>query len=714
MKKISFAAVSAFLWLVVLVISAFILIPKALAQALPASEPSADTVSTGWLQNPNHPPVETRFVITGQVSETEKTVEGFLEVKLSGDWKTYWRSPGEGGITPSMAWDESDNLNNIDWFWPYPQRFTLLGIETLGYKERVVFPMTLHVDDMNAPVIFRSNLTLSSCTTVCVLTDYPFELTFVPSELMLSDDAMHIYAQGVSKVPKASPLIQEVTAVWDDNKRKLQVTAVKKIGWDKPNVLVDGHSEEVKDSAFTRPIVKIDGETLVATFEVTSWMGTPQLSDEEILVTIDDQDFITELPTVVVSQDITESTNSLSIGKMFVFALLGGLILNIMPCVLPVLGMKLSSVVSASSLNRRQIRLQFLASSAGILISFMFIAALLAALKLTGSAIGWGIQFQSGWFIGLMVLITALFGANMLGLFEIRLSSNSNTWMASKGDDSYSGHFTQGMFATLLATPCSAPFLGTAVAFALATNIPTMFAIFIALGLGMALPWILVSIFPAIALSLPKPGAWMNKVKYLFGAMMLLTSIWLLTLLANHLPILWVYIIAIIAVITLFIRTLKVHGEKAAAWTGGITIVLIAGGMMIGSMTADKWVSPLPPEPNWQRLSTSDIAQYVAEGKTVFVDVTAAWCITCKANKIGVVLQDPVYSTLQHDNVITMKGDWTRPSAKVTSYLHDNGRFGVPFNIVYGPEAPNGIPLPVILTSDGVVEAINQASGGAK
>ncbi|PMJ92636.1 protein-disulfide reductase DsbD domain-containing protein [Vibrio sp. 10N.261.55.A7] len=672
----------------------------------------AQQTSTGWLNNPNHPPVDVRYVVTGQVDELNKTVEGFLEVKLSDDWKTYWRSPGEGGIAPSIKWDASTNVTDVNWLWPYPKRFSLLGIETLGYKERVVFPITLHVEDMNAPVVFKSTLTLSSCTTVCVLTDYPIDLSFVPSELLISDEAMHIHAQGVSQVPKASPLIQEVTATWDANQSLLQVTATKALGWKSPNILVDGPSEAVADSAFTRPIVRTDGDKLVATLKVTSWLGEPELSDERILITIEDEDFVTEIAATAVDGQFTQVSNDVSIGKMFVFALIGGLILNIMPCVLPVLGMKLSSAVSASSLNRKQIRLQFLASSSGIIVSFLLIATFLAVLKLTGSAVGWGIQFQSGWFIGLMILITALFGANMLGLFEIRLSSNTNTWLASKGDDSYAGHFTQGMFATLLATPCSAPFLGTAVAFALATNTPTMFAIFFALGLGMALPWILVALFPSIALALPKPGAWMNKVKTLFGVMMLLTSVWLLTLLTNHIPVLWLYVIAIAALVTLFVRVLKVHGEKAAAWTGGAMVLLLAGGMILASVTAEKWASPLPSDPDWVNLSTDDISTYVAQGKTVFVDVTADWCITCKANKVGVILQDPVYSTLQHADVIPMKGDWTRPSENVTSYLQSNGRFGVPFNIVYGPAAPNGIPLPVVLSSEVVIDAIRVASGG--
>ncbi|WP_295893858.1 protein-disulfide reductase DsbD [uncultured Vibrio sp.] len=672
----------------------------------------AQQTSTGWLHNPNHPPVEVRYVVTGQINERDNTVEGFLEVKLSDDWKTYWRSPGEGGIAPSMNWDESTNVSDVEWLWPYPQRFSLLGIETLGYKERVVFPITLHVDDMTSPVVFNSNLTLSSCTTVCVLTDYPIELTFIPSELQLSDEAMYIHAQGVSQVPKASPLVQNVTATYDATQSLLQVTATKALGWKSPNILIDGPTEAVSDSAFTRPVVRVDGDKLVATLKVTSWLGAPELNGEPIHITLEDEDFVTELPATVIEGHFSQVNNDVSIGKMFVFALFGGLILNIMPCVLPVLGMKLSSVVSASALSRRQIRLQFLASSSGIVFSFLLIAAFLAGLKLTGSAVGWGIQFQSGWFIGLMILITALFGANMLGLFEIRLSSNTNTWLASKGDDSYSGHFTQGMFATLLATPCSAPFLGTAVAFALATNIPTMFAIFIALGLGMALPWILVSLFPSIALSLPKPGAWMNKVKLLFGVMMLITSVWLLTLLANHIPVLWLYVIAIAALVILFIRVLKVYGEKAAAWTGGAMVLLLAGGMILASVTASKWATPLPSEPEWVRLSTDDISTYVAQGKTVFVDVTADWCITCKANKIGVILQDPVYGTLQHSDVIAMKGDWTRPSESVTSYLQSNGRFGVPFNIVYGPSAPNGIALPVVLSSEAVIDAIRVASGG--
>ncbi|MGI3074204.1 protein-disulfide reductase DsbD family protein [Vibrio alginolyticus] len=693
---------------------AFVGLFIAIVATLFASVVKAEPLTTGWLKNLNHPPVETRFVISGQVDAESKTVAGFLEVRLAGDWKTYWRSPGEGGIAPSMTWDGSKNLSDIVWHWPHPKRFELLGIETLGYKGNVIFPMTLHVNDLDSPVVLNANLTLSSCTTVCVLTDYPFEISFIPSELKFSESAMHTYAQGMSLVPKPSPLIKNVNAIWDEQNNKLQVTVENSMGWTEPDMLIDGTTEEVRDSAFTQPVFEVEGNKLVATFDVTNWMGTPQLDEQTITVTLDDNNFIAEHATTVKSQMVIEDRGNFNIAQMILFALFGGFILNIMPCVLPVLGMKLSSIVSTQGLEKRQIRFQFLSSSLGILVSFWLIALFLTVLKLSGSAIGWGIQFQNAWFIGLMVFITGVFGANMLGLFEIRLSSNTNTWLATKGDNSYKGHFTQGMFATLLATPCSAPFLGTAVAFALATSVPVMFLIFTALALGMASPWIAVALFPSVALRLPKPGQWMNKIKLLFGFMMLITSVWLLSLLSNHVPMLWVYVISIVALALFVMRTLRVYGKKVATWTGGALIILVSASLVVGSITSNKSATLLPPEPNWEPLSTTAIENHIADGKVVFVNVTADWCITCKANKIGVLLQDPVYGMLHHSEVVAMEGDWTVPSQSVTSYLQKNGRFGVPFNIVYGPKAPNGITLPIILTDESVISAIETANGNNK
>ncbi|RYU67497.1 disulfide bond formation protein DsbD [Aliivibrio finisterrensis] len=394
---------------------------------------------------------------------------------------------------------------------------------------------------------------------------------------------------------------------------------------------------------------------------------------------------------------------------MIAFAFLGGLILNIMPCVLPVLGMKLNGMIALSSSSNRSIRLQFFASATGILTSFWLLATGLLILKFTGNAIGWGIQFQSPIFIGFMVTITALFTANLLGIFEIQLPSHFSTSIASKGNNTTLGHFVQGMFAALLATPCSAPFLGTAVAFALSANVFEMWVIFTSLGLGMALPWLLFALFPGLVSFMPKPGMWMNKVKIIFGLMMLVTTLWLLSLLSPFLGSATVWIITALLIIFLLYNVGKKHGKNTVIAILAIIVFSSSALLIIGSMTTKHWVTPIVDDIPWQSLDQYSINEYVAQGKTVFVDVTADWCIICKANKIGVILQDPVYSELLQENIITMKGDWTHPSEKVTSYLKSHQRFGVPLNVVYGPNAPQGLPLSVLLTSDDVMQAIEYA-----
>ncbi|PSW16357.1 cytochrome C biogenesis protein [Photobacterium rosenbergii] len=672
---------------------------------------SAVEYSTGWLQNPDHPPVQLRYMLTGQQDPQNQTVEALLEVRLDTDWKTYWRSPGEGGVAPSIDWSLSNNLDEVEWHWPMPKRYEFLGVETLGYKHTIIFPMTIHVEDMSKPVFLSGILTMSSCTNICVLTDYEIFLDFNPANLTASEQAMHLYNQGMSHVPTEQPSVDIKALSFDKDNKVLSVVASNTLGWNQPDVFIDGESQNVQDASFLKPTVNVEGNTLTAQMKVSSWFGEPKLLGETLNITISDTDFSVETTGVANDIPVTITASNNNLLEIIGIALLGGLILNIMPCVLPVLGMKLSSVIAAEGLEKRQIRMQFLSSAAGILTSFWLLAGFLIALKLSGQALGWGVQFQSPYFIGAMVIITALFAANMLGLFEIRLSSGANTWMATKGDDSYVGHFVQGMFATLLATPCSAPFLGTAVAFALGADIITLVAIFTALAIGMAAPWLLIALFPRLANLLPKPGMWMDKVKSLFGLMMLATSLWLLSLMTSFFSTAAVILIGVLMVVVLLWRLGKVKGRKPVILAMAFIIVGSGGGLIAGSMTADNWATPLPQDHAWQPLNIDAIQQQVSQGKTVFVDVTADWCITCKVNKVSVLLQDPVYSALEQDHIVLMKGDWTKPSDYVTGYLRSNGRFGVPFNIVYGPNAPTGIALPVILTSNDVIKAIETASG---
>lgn len=666
---------------------------------------SISAQTTGWLQDPAHPPIQLRFMLTGQVDETNNTMPAVLEVKLADDWKTYWRSPGDGGIAPSIDWQGSTNLVNSDWQWPVPKHFSLLGLDTYGYKDAVSFPIQLQLEDINKPLVLAGKLTLSSCTTICVLTDYDINMSVDPKNLHADAEAMFLYNKSISQVPVKVKDSNAVELVWDQASSQLQAT-VSGYNWaDTPVLLIDGDL----DTSFKLKTTEVIGDRLIAVFDASSWLGRVELIDKPLNLTVIDTEQALEFSAPVIAGQVTLVGQSLL--GIVLFALLGGLILNIMPCVLPVLGMKLSTIIDAPSVEKGKIRQQFLASAAGIIVSFWLLASFIFVLKVSGQAIGWGIQFQNPWFIAVMVIITAVFSLNMLGAFEFSLSSNLQTKLATTGDNSNRGHFLQGMFATLLATPCSAPFLGTAVAYALGADTLSLFVIFTALAIGMALPWLLVAAFPRLVGLLPKPGRWMGSVKTVFAGLLMLTCLWLVTLLSSFLPSLVIYALFSLVSLIFIGFMIKLKGKRAVLISVSIGLLLGSVVVLTASLTTSKWSQGLPDDLVWQTLDTAAIEQQVNAGKTVFVDVTADWCITCKANKIGVVLQDPVYSKLQAENMVTMKGDWTVRSEKVTNYLQQHGRFGVPFNIVYGPQAPNGIPLPVILTDDAVMNAIKRASG---
>ena len=652
-------------------------------------------------------------MLTGAVDPVSNTLPAVLEVQLEGDWKTYWRSPGEGGIAPAIKWDESRNLQHVDWAWPAPEEFSLLGLQTFGYKGNTTFPLLLTVDDISAPTQLRGKVTLSTCTTICVLTDYQINLDFTPNALQANTDAMLAYNKAISRVPPkvvaAEGARPVMTLGWDAAKSQLEVR-LNDTNWQQPSIIIDGEPDTTfKRVSLTKSETALEGQQLVAIFNGTSWLGEPEVLGKSLNVTVIDGERALEYSAKVEPKVITQENTS--IFSIILLALIGGLILNVMPCVLPVLGMKLSSVVAAPHLQRNQIRQQFIASALGILVSFWLLAGFILILKLTGQAIGWGVQFQNPWFIGFMALVTTVFAFNMLGVFEINLPSNVQTKLATTGGNNNRGHFLQGMFATLLATPCSAPFLGTAVAFALGADVLSLLVIFTALAVGMSLPWLMVAAFPQVAGYFPKPGRWMNIVKVFFSAMLLLTSLWLISLLASFVntTYLWPLSIAITLIFMFFMA--KKYGAIAIVSSLGVGILLSA---VIAFSTSNQWAKPLPTDLTWTPLDQVLIDQQVAQGKTVFVDVTADWCITCKANKVGVILQEPVYSLLQQAHVLPMKGDWTTASQPITDYLQSHNRFGVPFNIVYGPNAPQGIALPEILSSQRVIDALKQASSMPK
>jgi suppressor for copper-sensitivity B len=414
-----------------------------------------------------------------------------------------------------------------------------------------------------------------------------------------------------------------------------------------------------------------------------------------------------------VVSDVAPAEPGSRVGKVIAMigvALLGGFILNLMPCVLPVLSLKVLGLIAHAGAERRTIRVAFLASAAGILTSFIGLAAAAVMVRAAGASVGWGIQFQQPLFLVAMVVVITLFAANLFGFFEIPLPRWAADAGGGKGNPhSLAGHFGSGAFATLLATPCSAPFLGTAVGFALARGVFEIFAIFFALGLGMALPYLVIAIWPKIAQSLPRPGKWMLTLRRLLALVLLATAGWLLVVLAAEIGE-WMGL-AVGGLMALVLASLAL-GRRLAVVVRMASVLVIAGAAIALSSNAlprPSAVSAADIKGLWKPFDKDALAKYIAEGKVVFVDVTADWCITCQVNKAAVVYRGKVAERLKAADVIALEADWTRPDDDIAAYLAGFGRYGIPFNAVYGPGTPDGIVLPELLTDEAVLDALEKA-----
>lgn len=666
--------------------------------------PTLWAADSGWLVSPQNDHAKVRLRAEPSTGGETRML---LAVQLQDGWKTYWRSPGEGGIAPTIAWDLP--LDAVKWHWPVPQRFDVSGISTQGYHQQVMLPIVISGP---LPKRVSGTLTLSTCSNVCILTDYPFSLDLSsPISAENQQQFMHDFAQAMGQVPIANALTKQIQVGYGNG--EVQILALREEGWQQPALFFDS----LDDVDLGKPIVSVQGNQLSVRVAATDgWgEGTADLRGKPLTMVISDAGLAQET-TLNIGSALRLPASSTTFWSWIFMALAGGLILNLMPCVLPVLAMKLGSILQTEQQTRRQVRWQFLASSAGIISSFWLLALLMTALRLGNHALGWGIQFQSPWFIGFMVLVTALFTANLLGLFDIQLSSSLNSRIAApriekSGARGMAGHFGQGALATLLATPCSAPFLGTAVAFALAAPLPALWGIFTALGVGMSLPWLAVAAWPTLALCLPRPGRWMIHLRIAMGGLMLASSLWLLTLMISHIGLLAVIITAGVLLLALLLAIGWRYGARVAVIVSLISVLIIGALLLAGSLTANLWRQPLHDNIPWQPLTESAIKQALREHKRVFVDVTADWCVTCKVNKIHVLMRDDVQQALQAPDVVALRGDWTRPSAAITQFLRERGTVAIPFNQIYGPQQPQGVVLSPLLDPDVLLKVLADAKG---
>ena len=650
-----------------------------------------------------------------------------LQFRMKPDWKIYWRSPGDAGFPPRINWAGSENLAEARLRWPAPKRFSVLGLETMGYGDRVVLPISVTPFEPGKALRLRATVDYLTCAEICVPyhAKLALDLPAGPESDTRESGLIGRYAARVPATDGSSGLT--VAAAEIEGRAPVQFLTVI-LRSDRPLKAPDLFVEGPRGFGFAAPRRIISGDRREAVLRVAvqpslgkDGIDSLPLVGRPLRLTVVDGARAVEQSVVPIAAagGMPQAASFGLFAKIIALALLGGLILNLMPCVLPVLSLKLLAVVGHVGGEARAVRRGFLASAAGIVVSFLILATGAAAFIGTGRAAGWGIQFQEPLFLVAMTLVLTLFAANLWGWFEVRLSGAvADAAVAAGGgrdrESGLVGHFLTGALATLLATPCSAPFLGTAVGFALARGPLEIYAIFAALGLGLAFPYLVIASRPGLATRLPRPGSWMVTIRRVLGLALVATAIWLISVLAVQSGDNAAIVVALLAALVLAALWFKnrVAGLGRRAVWGAVGAMALASLLVPGRIAPPDAVA-YAGAGLWRLFDRVAIAHEVAAGRIVLVDVTAEWCLTCKINKSLVLDRGELAGAIESGRVIAMRADWTRPDARIAAYLASFGRYGIPFNVVYGPKTPDGVALDEILTVSAVLEAISRAGGGA-
>ncbi len=656
-----------------------------------------------------------RLITATEATGSANRLDAALQLRLAPGWHTYWRTPGDAGFPATIDWSGSENVAKAEIAWPAPSRLTIEGLENYVYVNQAVLPLTLTVMRPGEPVRLRAAVDYASCDTICI----PYHATLsldLPAGLATPGPEASLIARAAVAVPGALGQVglRLASATVSDavQGRTLAVQVASEAGpLRAPDLFVEGTPFNLP-----APRVTLGAAGRTATLAVLLPPDAAGMAvGQNLTFTVVDGARAAEFAATPLAGPPPESGRG-ALLTILGAALLGGLVLNAMPCVLPVVSLKLLSVAAYAGAERRRVRLGLAATAAGVIVSFLVIAGALAGLKLAGASVGWGIQFQQPWFLAAMAVATTLFAASLWELLPIGLPGFAAAAGNVRSRHATLDAFIAGAFATLLATSCSAPFVGTAVGFALARGPAEIMLVFAALGLGMAAPLLLVAAMPGLARVLPRPGPWMIVLRRMLGLALAGTAVWLLWVLAQVVGAVPAAIAgaALVGLVAVLHQTGRGGGAGRRRAVAGLAVAMVAVAVLAPSLVARPLGSLARDGAQWQVFNLEAIRREVALGNTVFVDVTAAWCLTCKVNEAAVLDRSPVAERLRTPGVVAMRADWTRPEPQVTGFMQTFGRYGVPLAVVYGPGQPDGEPLPELLTSAVVLDAITRAAGPAQ
>ena len=676
------------------------------------------------------------------------TVFVALIQEIEDGWHTYWHNPGDSGTAPIINWTLPQGASEGRLLWPTPHRIDYGALVNYGYEKRAVMlqEITLPAPLPEGPFALKAIVDILVCEEICIPEYHEVSVTVNGDPRSEEEElaAFELVSNTLNDMPVKVTWDADYQEYVEDDKTYLQIgmdfSAPALIAQGQQGIVFDVLPYEwgiVENTAPTR-IKLSDDKKVLTLFRERGERPIDKLNDLKFLITHTGSDgtygaiqieanpneewkqaAIANASQNAVSGDVSDieipiAQNIPDTGfpKALIFAFIGGLILNLMPCVFPVLSLKALHLVNMSDKQQGEARLSGIAYTAGILLSFLALALILLAFKGAGSGIGWGFHLQNPLVVWVLAAVLFVFGMNLSGFFEIngRFSGLGSKLAEKKGA---TGSFFTGILAAVVATPCTAPFMGVAIGYALLQPAPMALSVFMILGLGLAMPYLLLSFAPELRGFMPKPGLWMQRFKELLAFPLYASAAWLV----------WVYshqasslalLYALMSFVGLAMLVWVFH--VSAKPRSRIIVVLIAL-VMIGFTVRESLHGA--PAVNSAVVTTSaesgeavtayspeNLKQALASDRPVFVNMTAAWCITCKVNEKVALDTQATHELFADQNVLYIKGDWTNHNAEIAEYLGRYGRNGVPIYVFYGaPDAatgqrPDAVVLPQILTPE--------------
>ncbi|MFN3746224.1 MAG: protein-disulfide reductase DsbD family protein [Hyphomicrobiaceae bacterium] len=653
-----------------------------------------------------------------------------LRQKLAPHWHTYWKNAGDAGAQPEIHLRLPEGATAGEILWPGPDRIPSGPIMSYGYETEIVFPIPVTVPRDAVPgqsFVVRAEAEWLVCERQCIPESGSFRLDIAISEAPTpaADDVSAAFAIADARRPIASPWSARL--VTEGDALALTVRGADLTSAAVKEVYFFPAAWGVIDHAAPQPLSIGDGALTLALTKGQAF--NPEARADGLLALTDGGGatrWFEISPSVTAGSMSAAPTasrmESLPLWQTALFAFLGGLILNLMPCVFPVLAIKATAIAKLSGGALREVRLAGAFYTLGVIVAFTALAAALMGVRASGAAVGWGFQFQSPLFVAGMSWLLLAIGLSLSGVFEIGLGiTGSGQSLVQRSG--HAGSFFTGLLAVVVATPCTAPFMGAAIGAALMAPVLLGLMIFIAMGLGLAAPYALLGLFPALARALPRPGPWMGRLRQAMAFPMYASAAWLVWVLSQQAGDFGVLIAlsgAVLVGIAAWIygigqhstgRGLMSRGFAGAAVVGTFGLLLQLDGATTPGVAARTQATAASA--NYEPFRSARLAELREAGKPVFVNMTAAWCITCLVNERTTLSTDAVQQAFRAAGITYLKGDWTNRDPEIGAYLRSFNRDGLPFYALYPAGGRDPVVLPPVLTEAIVVGEIERAGGSA-